>query len=297
MWDRLAVQLRTLGYRRSLALALRHRLRRRLRVYPLCARLVEEGACLEIGGPSRFFGRDGSLPLYPLAASVDNCTFAERTVWHDANEEGRTFSYDESRPSGRQYILDATDLDGIEDESYDAVLASHVIEHVANPLRALAEWRRVLRAGGALVLVVPHREMTFDHHRPVTELEHLLDDLEREVGEDDPTHVEEFVELFDLDRDPVLRTRAELAARTAGFVENRCIHHHVFDSALVVRLLDCAGFELASVETALPFHIVAVARRPLPGAAPHNEAFLAPDAAWIAGSCFATDREATARGA
>lgn len=286
----LAAQVRVLGYRRSLTLALRHRLRRRLGIYPLCARLLEGRACLEIGGPSPFFGHDGPLPIYPLASTVDNCTFAERTVWQGEVEKGRTFSYEESRSPGWQYIQDATDLARIADESYDAVLASHVIEHIANPLLALAEWRRVLRQGGTLILVVPHHEMTFDHRRPVTSLEHLVDDFERGVAEDDSTHVAEFIELFDLDRDPEGRTREELAATAARFVENRCLHHHVFDSALVVRMLDQAGLELLGLETALPFHVVAVARRTPAGVTAANEAFLDADAAWARSSCFSTDR-------
>jgi SAM-dependent methyltransferase len=230
------------------------------------------------------------LPIYPIASSVDNCTFAERTVWQGEVEKGRTFSYEASRSPGWQYIYDATDLARIPDESYDAVLASHVIEHIANPLLALAEWRRVLRRAGILILVVPHREMTFDHRRPVTSLEHLIDDFERGVAEDDSTHVAEFIELFDLDRDPERRTREELAATTARFVENRCMHHHVFDSALVVRMLDRAGLELVGLETALPFHVVAVARRMPAGVTAANEAFLDPDAAWARSSCFSTDR-------
>jgi SAM-dependent methyltransferase len=293
----LAVQVRVLGYRRSLALALRNRLRRRLGIYPLCARLLEGCLCLEIGGPSGFFRHDGPLPIYSLASSVDNCTFAERTVWEGEVEKGRTFSYEESRPPGWQYIAEATDLSSIPGEAYEAVIASHVIEHVANPLAALSEWRRVLRQDGALVLVVPHREMTFDHRRPVTSLEHLVGDHERGVAEDDRTHLAEFLELFDFDRDPERRTREELAQRTARFAENRCLHHHVFDSKLVVRMLDRAGFELVGVETALPFHIVAVARRPPEGATAENDAFLAPDATWVRRSCFSTDQDQAGRSA
>ena len=284
-----------LGYRRSLALALRSRLRRRLGIYSLCARLLEGRSCLEIGGPSAFFRDEGPLPIYPVAASVDNCTFAQRTVWEGEVEEGRTFSYEGSRSPGWQYIAEATDLSRIPDEAYEAVIASHVIEHVANPLVALSEWGRVLREDGTLVLVVPHREMTFDHRRPVTSLQHLIDDLERDVSEDDPTHVAEFLELFDFDRDPERRTREELAERIARFAENRCLHHHVFDSELVVRMLDRAGFELVGLETALPFHIVAVARRPPEGAPPENDAFLDPDAIWVRQSCFPTDRNRVGR--
>ena len=283
--------MRTLGLRRSLALAWQHRLRRRLSLYEPCSALLAGRRCLEIGGPSAIFHRDGPLPVYALASSVDNCNFAEQTVWQGHVEEGQEFRFDDSSPPGRQHIADATDLGGtVADASYDAVLASHVIEHIANPLRALREWARVLVEGGTLVLVVPHRETTFDHRRPLTTIEHLVDDFERGVGEDDPTHVAEFVALCDLDRDPVLHSRQELAERTARFVENRSVHHHVFDSLLVLRMLDRAGFQLLGVETALPFHIVAVAQRPPHGGQPSNQAFLEPGAAWRASSWFATDR-------
>jgi len=43
-----------------------------------------------------------------------------------------------------------------QDGTVDAVHASHILEHVAKPAEQLAEWFRVLRVGGFLVLMVPH---------------------------------------------------------------------------------------------------------------------------------------------
>jgi SAM-dependent methyltransferase len=252
--------------------------------------MVRGRRCLEIGGPSPLFARNGPLPLYPLAETIDNCTFAQTTLWQADVREGRTFSYDAERRPGRQFIAEATDLTGIADGTYAVVLASHVIEHVANPLRALSEWARVLQEDGTLVLVVPHRETTFDHSRPLTTIDHLIEDFERDVDEDDPTHVAEFVALLDLDRDPERRTREELATLAADVLATRFVHHHVFDTRLVVAMLDRAGFALLSLSTALPFHIVAIARRPANGEPPSNDAFLAADAAWVGTSCFPSDR-------
>jgi hypothetical protein len=55
-------------------------------------------------------------------------------------------------------------------------------------------------------------------------------------------------------------------------------------------MLDRAGFQLLGVETALPFHIVAVARRLPDSATAANDAFLEPGAAWRSSSWFASDR-------
>jgi len=50
--------------------------------------------------------------------------------------------------------LDLTCLD-LPDDSFDAVYASHVLEHIPDDLAAMREIRRVLRPGGWAVLVVP----------------------------------------------------------------------------------------------------------------------------------------------
>src|ERR1051325_1041366 len=63
------------------------------------------------------------------------------------------------------------------DNSLDYVVASHVLEHVANPVAALAEWHRVLGPEGIIYLVVPDRRHTWDRGRPLTSVEHMLDDF------------------------------------------------------------------------------------------------------------------------
>lgn len=54
-------------------------------------------------------------------------------------------------------VADATRLP-FDDGSFDAVYAGEIIEHVPDPLEALAEWRRVLAPGGTLILTTPNRE-------------------------------------------------------------------------------------------------------------------------------------------
>lgn len=45
-----------------------------------------------------------------------------------------------------------------EDDSFDAAVASHILEHVPNMRNALQEIRRVLKPGGWLLLFIPHYE-------------------------------------------------------------------------------------------------------------------------------------------
>jgi SAM-dependent methyltransferase len=228
---------------------------------------------LEIGGPSAVFGRFGLLPVYQLAASVDNCNFARRTVWEGAVMAGLTFRFNRRRPLGRQYIAEAADLTFIPHSTYDVVISSHTLEHVANPLKALNEWVRVLNTNGLLILVLPHRDGTFDHRRPMTTIEHLLEDLKNDVGEEDLTHLEEILALHDLARDPRAGDFSAFAHRSKRNVENRCLHHHVFDTRLAIEVVHHVGLQILAVEVVRPYHIFLVARKQPASETLDNERF------------------------
>jgi SAM-dependent methyltransferase len=141
-----------------------------------------------------------------------------------------------------QYIHDATDLTSIADGSYDFLLASHILEHVANPLRALREFYRVLKPNGSALVIVPNRNHTFDHRRPVTTFAHLEADLAANRDESDMTHLEEVLALHDLAKDKPAGSPEEFRERCLRNREARCMHHHVFDLALLDRSLRHAGF-------------------------------------------------------
>lgn len=284
----LRTQLATIGLQGMARLAWQNRFGGSLQSYEICRPLVDGRHGIEIGGPSAIFARDGALPLYPLLGQLDNCDFSGETIWHGEAAESTQFTYDDERRPGRRFIRDATSLEVIEDASYDVVLSSHTLEHVANPLQALSEWTRIVGRDGHLVLVLPHLENTFDHRRPLTTLEHIEADFAGSTEESDATHVEEFMELCDLRRVPDRLSREAFAERTRDYATNRTVHHHVFDTELVVRLLDHAGCQILSVETALPFHIVAVARAN--GREPDNGRFLSRTADWRRTSVFRRDR-------
>ncbi len=71
-------------------------------------------------------------------------------------------------------------------ESLDFVLASHVLEHLPDPIKALEEWFRVVRSGGYIFMIVPHKERTFDRDRPRTKLTELVARHQSGCFESDP---------------------------------------------------------------------------------------------------------------
>ncbi|RII29169.1 MAG: methyltransferase [Geobacter sp.] len=237
----------------------------RAKSFKFCRQFLKGKNGFEVGGPSSIFSSAGMMPLYPIVARIDNCNFSHSTTWEGDLAEGLNYHFDLHRPPGFQYIREATDLKGIESDQYDFVLSSHNIEHLANPLCALREWQRIIKPDGLLILVVPHKEGTFDHRRPITPLMHIIDDYEKGRDETDLTHLKEVLDLHDLDRDTGSASYDEFRMRSFSNFENRCIHHHVFNTEAVIDLLDNADFELLMIEPMLPCHIIAIARKTAKG--------------------------------
>jgi predicted SAM-dependent methyltransferase len=92
------------------------------------------------------------------------------------------------------YIADMNTerLSMIEDQSQDFVIASHVLEHVANPLALLTDMHRVLRPGGTVIILLPDMRRMSDFRRTPTTVEHLAEEYERDVREVDEAHLEEY---------------------------------------------------------------------------------------------------------
>ena len=248
---------------------------------------VATGArAIEIGGPSRCFRRRGILPVYPAVGSLDIVNFSSTTIWEGSIAEGGPFA-PEGKVLGVQYLREATDLAGIGDHAYDVVFSSHCLEHSANALRALKEWRRICVPDGYLCLVLPHRDGTFDWRRPVTSMEHYRSDEERDVGEDDDTHFEEIIALHDVQRDSGVASREELERRVADNVATRSAHHHVLDLRSAVTLVGESGWTPLAAEARRPYDIVVLARN-APGEGPGYDV-----ESVLRASAFAADRLAT----
>jgi SAM-dependent methyltransferase len=185
---------------------------------------------IEIGGPSIVFRL--VLPVYPVISNLDGVNFSSTTMWEGAIDEGNPFRYYKNK-TGKQFVAEATDLSGIRDNTYDFLLSSNCLEHIANPLKALDEWIRVVRPNGYFLLVLPKKESNFDHKRPITTFEHILEDYKNNMNEHDLTHLEEILELHDLSRDAPAGDFEQFKFRSSDNFSNRGLHHHVFDMALI----------------------------------------------------------------
>jgi 2-polyprenyl-3-methyl-5-hydroxy-6-metoxy-1,4-benzoquinol methylase len=61
------------------------------------------------------------------------------------------------------------------EKRYDWIIASHVIEHVPNPIQFLNDCTEILSENGILSLAVPDKRFCFDYYRPPSGLARLVD--------------------------------------------------------------------------------------------------------------------------
>jgi SAM-dependent methyltransferase len=125
----------------------------------------------------------------------------------------------------------------IRDSSIDFIIANHVLEHLANPLKALHDWVRCLKPNGKLLLAIPDKRFTFDRARTNTTIRHLMQDFQAKCDERSlvQTHAEEWVEKID-NLNP--GTEA-FKAKVRQVLDNHSVmHKHVWTDSDFMVLLD-----------------------------------------------------------
>lgn len=210
---------------------------------------------IEIGGLSQIFKDE--IPIYSILNSLDGCNFSTKTTWEGSLEEGKSYNFFEDK-KGYQFICEASDLGKIKSEQYDFLISSHCLEHCGNTLKTFEEWVRVVKKGGVLLLVLPHKKYTFDHKRPVTKFSHLLDDYSNNVDENDLTHLPEILNLHDLNRDIAAGTFENFEKRSLDNYSNRCLHQHVFDFKLLNKIYKHYQVETIKRIFVKPYHQVII---------------------------------------
>jgi len=63
----------------------------------------------------------------------------------------------------------------LKDNTVDFVISSHVIEHFYDPVKAIQEWLRVVKPGGYVFIIAPHRDRIGEQAKPRTLPAEIID--------------------------------------------------------------------------------------------------------------------------
>jgi SAM-dependent methyltransferase len=143
-------------------------------------------------------------------------------------------------------------LTTIPDSSIDFIIGNHFLEHTRNPIGTIKNWLMKLTQGGVLFLTIPDQRHTFDIHRTLTPLEHIVEDYQCDVTERnkrDRQHFWEWATYVDNTPDDLLNSRVEFLERI-----NYSIHFHTFRLQSFLRVLKYMEDEIHA-----PFEIKAYA--------------------------------------
>lgn len=136
--------------------------------------------------------------------------------------------------------LNTEKLRMIRGSSQDFVIASHVLEHVADPIGLLDEIHRVLRPGGLTVILLPDMRRTFDRERTPARLDHLVAEYEAGVTQVDDDHLHEFLQHTDPGYQTVSQGNPDERQRLFELHRKGSIHVHCWSEGDFLAVIDFA---------------------------------------------------------
>ncbi len=129
--------------------------------------LVSAERCLEIG-PS--FG-----PTLPKAYGID-VTVVDHLSTDDLRAKYAAMGVDVSGIEPVDYVWQSGKLSDLIPRRFDAIMASHVVEHMTDLVAFLEDCDRLLEASGRLILIVPDKRYCFDYFQPVSDVAKVIGD-------------------------------------------------------------------------------------------------------------------------
>ena len=160
------------------------------------------------------------------------------TVWYldrlSADELANHYSEHRGNIVRPDIIADAESLP-FNPGSLNFIIASHVLEHLQFPLRALKSWYESLSPSGILLLRIPDKRFTFDRNRQRTPLQHLIDEFECPAQFDVRAHYADWVEHVNGRRPCTLDFEKELESLIAM---RYSIHYHVWTDGDIEEIID-----------------------------------------------------------
>ena len=201
---------------------------------------------LEIAGPSWLWSQ--GIPIYMVIKKLDNVNIATDFIDKNARQTGaKKYIWFLFKKGGR-FIADTTNLKLFKSQSYDFVISRGVFGHIANPLKAVEEWNRVIKNQGFLVIAASDKKYSFEHKRPFTTFEHVLDDYKKDVTEHDLTHYDENLKLNDsIDPNYPKITKEGWIKLLSNNFEKRSITHHVFDKDVLSKIVEFFNFKVIEI--------------------------------------------------
>jgi ubiquinone/menaquinone biosynthesis C-methylase UbiE len=88
----------------------------------------------------------------PGSITVELASLVASTVGLDASEEAIAWARKLDPRGGVEFVVGSAYELPFEDRSFDVVFGHQVLQHLADPVDALREWRRVLRPGGIVAV-------------------------------------------------------------------------------------------------------------------------------------------------
>jgi|LauGreSBDMM110SN_4_FD.fasta_scaffold110790_1 hypothetical protein len=195
--------------------------------------------CLEIGGPTLLFGDNYPYTIYNSFNEIDNLNL------YDLKD---SFISIKTSNENRMYNTIYSDRSHI-DKKYDIVISSHVLEHMANPIKNLNSYKNLLNdnTNSYILTILPNKSQFWDSIRPTTEITHIINDFINNVYEDDKTHEEENLSVnhpyktsIDHPDKPANISYEDMVKNNSNY---RIMHHHCFDLQLCIQLHEYSNFE------------------------------------------------------
>ena len=126
-------------------------------------------------------------------------------------------------------------LETVAEESQDFIVANHFLEHCEDPIRTIETHLGKLKPGGVLFYAVPDKRFTFDHRRPLTPLEHMVEDHEQGPERSRRQHYYEWTRLVIVEQS---ETEEQTTARSEELeAAEYSIHMHVWTQAEFLKLI------------------------------------------------------------
>lgn len=93
------------------------------------------------------------------------------------------------------------------------------------------------------------KSVCFDHKRKYSKLKTLLEQYEKNVGEDDLSTLPEILQNHDLNLDKTAGNFEEFTKRSLNNYNNRCLHHYVYNDDLLMEICNYFNCKFIYKET------------------------------------------------